>query len=248
MAEQIQMLPMDEHNRRLLDNVHPADWPNPQPIARYNLVVIGAGSAGLVCAAGAAGLGAKVALVENRFLGGDCLNFGCVPSKALIRSSRVAAEIDNAGKYGLGVSDGMEVDFAAVMKRVRQLRADISNHDSAKRFSQLGVDVFLGQGHFTGPHSLQVQDKTLRFKKAVIATGSTPIEPAIEGLAEAGFQTNETIFSITSRPRHLVVIGGGPIGCELAQAFRRLGSNVTIIQKHGQLLPRDEWQPRTAGK
>ena len=234
------MTPHDEHNAELVANVHPADWQNPEPAAMYNLVVIGAGSAGLVCAAGAAGLGAKVALVESRFLGGDCLNFGCVPSKAFIRSSRVAAQINAAGQYGITIHGGAEVDFAAVMQRVRRLRADISEHDSAKRFSQLGVDVFLSEGHFSGPDCFDLQGKTLRFKKAVIATGSRPVKPPIEGLAKAGFVTNETVFSLTQRPEHMIFIGAGPIGCELAQAFRRLGCQVTIIEKAAQFLPRED--------
>lgn len=227
MTESMHIPPMDEHNTRLIANVHPAHWHNPTPAPMYNLVVLGAGTAGLVCAAGAAGLAARVALVEKRFMGGDCLNFGCVPSKALIRSAQWAVQAGHA-------------DFAAVMERLRRLRADISAHDSAKRFTDLGVDVFLGEGRFAGPDRLHVAGETLRFKKAVIATGSSPIEPAIDGLAQAGFLTNETIFSLTDRPDRLVVIGGGPIGCELAQAFRRLGSAVTIIQRRSRFLPKEE--------
>jgi len=234
------VLPHDVHNEALVSNVHPTDWQNPEPAPRYNLVVIGAGTAGLVTAAGAAGLGAKVALVERRLLGGDCLNVGCVPSKCMIRSSRVVADIRDANQFGVRVPQGMEVDFPAVMERMRRLRARISAHDSVKRFKDLGVDVFLGEGRFSGPGTVEVSGKTLRFKKAVIATGTRPVHPTIEGLAEAGFLTNETVFSLTEQPQRLAVIGGGPIGCELAQAFRRLGCEVTLFHNASHILNRED--------
>lgn len=234
------VLPYDAHNQALVSNVHPLDWQNPEPAPCYNLVVIGAGTAGLVTAAGAAGLGAKVALVERHLLGGDCLNVGCVPSKCIIRSSRVVADIRDANQFGIRVPQGLEVDFPVVMERMRRLRARISVHDSAKRFKDLGVDVFLGEGCFSGPDTVEVARKTLRFKKAVIATGTRPVHPTIEGLAEAGFLTNETVFSLTERPRRLAVIGGGPIGCELAQAFRRLGSEVILFHNAKHILNRED--------
>ncbi len=232
--------PVDAHNLNLLSNIHPPDWKNPEPSPRYNLVVIGAGTAGLVTAAGAAGLGAKVALVERHLMGGDCLNVGCVPSKAIIRSSRAVAELQDAAQFGLRVPPGVETDFAAVMERMRRLRARISEHDSAKRFKDLEVDVFLGEARFSGRDTVEVDGKTLKFKKAVIATGTRPAHPKIEGLAEAGFLTNETVFSLTERPRRLAVIGGGPIGCELAQAFRRLGSEVTLFHNASHILNRED--------
>ncbi|MGE5254730.1 MAG: mercuric reductase [Planctomycetaceae bacterium] len=235
-----EVLPKDSHNATLVSNVHPPDWQNPEPASRYNLVVIGAGTAGLVTAAGAAGLGAKVALVERHLLGGDCLNVGCVPSKCVIRSSRVYADLHEAKQFGYRGPDGAEMDFPAVMERMRYLRARISAHDSARRFQELGVDVFLGEGHFSGPDTVEVAGKTLRFKKAVIATGTRPTEPPIPGLAEAGFLTNETVFSLTERPRRLAVIGGGPIGCELAQAFRRLGCEVTLYHRSAHILNRED--------
>ena len=235
-----EVLPPDVHNATLVSNVHPPEWQNPEPARRYNLVVIGAGTAGLVTAAGAAGLGAKVALVERHLLGGDCLNVGCVPSKCIIRSSRVCADIKDASKFGLRVPEGAEVDFPAVMERMRRLRARISFHDSARRFQELGVDVFLGEGRFAGPGIVEVGGKTLRYKKAVIATGTRPVHPAIPGLAEAGFLTNETVFSLAERPRRLAVIGGGPIGCELAQAFRRLGSEVVLFHSASHILNRED--------
>ena len=240
MSQIPEVLPHDVHNEALVSNVHPADWKNPEPASRYNLVVIGAGTAGLVTAAGAAGLGAKVALVERRLLGGDCLNVGCVPSKCIIRSSRVVADLREADQFGVRVPKGMEVDFPAVMERMRRLRARISAHDSARRFKDLGVDVFLGEGKFSGPDSLEVDGKTLRFKKAVIATGTRPVHPSIEGISETGFLTNETVFSLTERPRRLAVIGGGPIGCELAQAFRRLGSEVILFHNASHILNRED--------
>ena len=235
-----EVLPHDVYNEALVSNVHPTDWQNPEPASRYNLVVIGAGTAGLVTAAGAAGLGAKVALVERHLLGGDCLNVGCVPSKSIIRSSRVAADIRDASQFGVRVPEGLEVDFPTVMERMRRLRARISDHDSARRFKELGVDVFLGEGRFSGPDTVEVGGETLRFKKAVIATGTRPVHPAIDGIAEVGFLTNETVFSLTEKPRCLAVIGGGPIGCELAQAFQRLGSEVILFHNASHILNRED--------
>jgi pyruvate/2-oxoglutarate dehydrogenase complex dihydrolipoamide dehydrogenase (E3) component len=236
----VQVLPLDEFNNKLVANVHPADWVNPEPAPRYNLVVIGAGTAGLVTAAGAAGLGAKVALVERELMGGDCLNVGCVPSKALIAASRVAVQVRDAGEFGVRVPAGTTVDFPALMERMRRLRADISPHDSAARFRGLGVDVFLGQARFVGPDAIEVASHRLNFSKAVIATGARALRPNIPGLAEVGFLTNETVFTLTALPPRLAVIGAGPIGCELAQAFARFGSQVFLLGNHPQLLPKED--------
>ena len=202
------------------------------------MVVIGAGTAGLVTAAGAAGLGGTVALIEENLMGGDCLNVGCVPSKALLRSARQAALMRKGSDYGL-VGD-VEVDFAAVMERVRRIRSEMSSHDSVRRFSGLGVDVFLGCGRFTGPDTVVVGEQTLSFARACIATGARPAAPDIPGLAEAGCYTNETVFTLTECPGRLAVLGGGPIGCELAQAFARLGAAVTLIHRRDELLVRDD--------
>lgn len=232
--------PDDVHNRALVANVHPPDWKAPQPAGRYNLVVIGAGTAGLVTAAGAAGLGAKVALVERHLMGGDCLNVGCVPSKALIRAGRIAATVREAGNFGVRVPDGTSVDFAAVMERMRKLRARISPVDSAARFRDLGIDVFLGQAVFTGRDAVRVGDTTLRFKKACIATGARAAAPPIPGLAEAGYLDNESIFTLTSLPSRLAVIGAGPIGSELAQSFARFGAKVTLLDASATVLPRED--------
>jgi pyruvate/2-oxoglutarate dehydrogenase complex dihydrolipoamide dehydrogenase (E3) component len=233
------VLPDDPHNRRLLTHLHPPGRLNPEPSGRYNLVVVGGGTAGLVSAIGAAGLGAKVALVEKHLLGGDCLNFGCVPSKALISAARVAAAARDAGRFGIHIPS-VQVDFPAVMARMRELRAGIAPHDGVERLSQLGIDVFLGEGRFTGRTTLEVDGCELVFSRAVIATGARAAAPRIAGLEEAGYLTNETIFSLTELPRRLVVIGAGPIGCEMAQTFRRLGSEVTLFEAETHILPRED--------
>ncbi|PIV82987.1 MAG: mercuric reductase [Nitrospirae bacterium CG_4_10_14_3_um_filter_53_41] len=240
MTNNPQVMPYDAYNITLVSNVHPEDWVNPEPAPRYNLVVIGAGTAGLVTAAGAAGLGARVALIERRLLGGDCLNVGCVPSKCLIRSSRAAVDVLGAEDFGIKIPEGVQVDFEKVMERMRRLRSRISVHDSAKRFQELGVDVFLGQARFISPDAVDVEGKTLRFKKGVIATGARAVVPPVPGLNEAGFLTNETVFNLTERPERLAVFGAGPLGCELAQAFQRLGSQVTIIEQAPQFLTRED--------
>ncbi len=234
------LLPADAHNAALLAQVRPADWVNPTPASRYNLVVIGGGTAGLVTAAGAAGLGAKVALVEKHLLGGDCLNYGCVPSKTLLRAARAAAAVRDAGRFGIRVPAGTSVDFAAVMERVRAVRAGIGHHDSAARFRDLGVDVFLGEGRFVDSSTVAVGATRLKFKRAVITSGARAHVPAVPGLAEAGFLTNETLFSLTTLPARLAVLGGGPIGCEMAQAFACLGAEVTLFEQAGHVLSRED--------
>lgn len=232
--------PWDAHNQKLVSNVHPADWKNPTPAPRYNLVVIGGGTAGLVSAVGAAGLGAKVALIEKHFMGGDCLNVGCVPSKAIIRAARKAAGVHDMADFGVEVPNGTTIDFGKVMERMRRLRADISAHDSAKRFTELGVDVFLGAGKFTGPDSIEVGGQLLWFAKAVIATGSRAAAPPIPGLKDVPYLTNETLFSLTELPKRLGVIGAGPIGCEMAQSFVCFGSEVFLIKATHGILPRED--------
>lgn len=235
------VLPQDEYNKILVDNVHPRDWKNPEPASMYNLVVIGAGTAGLVTAAGAAGLGAKVALIERHLMGGDCLNVGCVPSKGIIRSARAVYDAKTAARFGVSGGSDAKLDFGIAMERMRRIRAGISEHDSVERFAtKLGVYVFLGQAAFLGPDSIEVDGKTLRFKKAAICTGARPEVPQVPGLVEAGYLTNETIFSLTELPKRLAVIGGGPIGAELAQAFARMGSQVTLFQRSKHLLPRED--------
>src|SRR5216110_2586618 len=236
----------------------------------YNVVVIGAGTAGLVTAAGTAGLGGRVALIERNVMGGDCLNFGCVPSKALISSTRLIQQIRESEKWGLDRQSPQFV-FEKVLERMRSRRAKIAPNDSEERFESLGVDVFRGEARFISPHEVEVnispsplamasssvgeqssvpgrggpaapgEAQRLRARNFVIATGSRPVIPKIEGVDNVPYFTNETIFDdLKAKPESMIVLGGGPIGCELAQAFRRLGVQVTIVQRGDQLLPRED--------
>ena len=207
---------------------------------KYNVVVIGAGTAGLVTAAGTTGLGGRVALIERNLMGGDCLNFGCVPSKALISSARLIQQIRDAEKWGL---DRQQPEFAfeKIFDRMRARRAKIAPNDSQERFESLGVDVFRGQARFVSPHEIEVNGQRLRGKNFVIATGSRAVIPKIEGIDTVPYFTNETIFDeLKEKPESMIVLGGGPIGCELAQTFRRLDVEVTIIQRGDHLLPRED--------
>lgn len=240
-GKSVEVLPMDEHNASLVEHLHPPSWTNPTPSGKYNLVVVGAGPAGLVVAAGAAGLGAKVALIERHLMGGDCLNVGCVPSKCVIRSARTVAAVLNAPAYGVRVAGDVEADFPAVMKRMRRLRAGIAHHDSVERYqNELGVDVYLGDASFSSSNSVEVAGQTLHFSKAVVTTGARAAVPPIDGLNETKFFTNETIFELTELPRRLAVFGAGPIGCELAQTFQRFGSQVAIFDKAPNILVRED--------
>ena len=233
--------PLDEHNTKFLDLLHPREWVDPKPKTSYNLVVIGAGAGGLVSAAGAAGVGARVALIEGHLLGGDCLTVGCVPSKALLRCAKAADAVRNASQFGVRIDGEVSVDFGYVMERMRRLRAHIAPVDSAERYSkQLGVDIFIGRGAFTGPNKIEVNGKTLKFAKAVVATGGTAAIPAIPGLSEAPYLTNATVFNLTELPQRLAVIGAGPIGLELAQAFQRFGSQVTVFSRSDKILPKED--------
>jgi pyruvate/2-oxoglutarate dehydrogenase complex dihydrolipoamide dehydrogenase (E3) component len=234
------MLADDPYDRQLIANCHPPQWVNPTPAGKYNLVVLGAGTAGLVSAAGAAGLGAKVALIERTLLGGDCLNVGCVPSKGVLRASRAVYDAREGNEFGIRLAAAPEVNFAAAMERMRRLRAGISSNDSAQRFKNLGVDVYLGSARFTGPATVEVAGARLEFDRAVIATGARAAELPIPGLEEIGYHTNETIFTLTELPRRLAVIGAGPIGCELAQAFQRLGSEVTLLSGGARIMPKED--------
>ncbi len=234
------MNPNDLHNARLVAHVRPPHWQNPKPKKRYNLVVIGAGTAGLNCAAAVAGLGGKVALIERELMGGDCLNVGCIPSKLLIRSARIMADFRDTESFGVSPPGATNANFGLVMERMRRLRARVSQHDSAARFRELGVDVFFGEARFCSVDSLEVAGATLRFAKAVIATGARAVAPHIPGIAEIGYLSNETVFNLTDRPARLLVVGGGPLGCEIAQAFHRLGSIVSIVQREPRFLPGEE--------
>lgn len=227
----------DEHDEKLLERVHPAEWETPEGEGRYHLVVIGGGTAGLVTAAIGSALGARVALVERGLMGGDCLNFGCVPSKALIEAANAWHHARGAAdRYGAPPTGG-DGDFARVMERMREIRATIARHDSAERFRDLGVDVYLGEASFEDERSVRVGDRVLPFHRAVVATGTRPQIPDVPGLLESGYRTNETIFSLTELPRRLIVLGGGTIGCELSQAFARLGSEVILIEMCDRVLP-----------
>ena len=234
------ILPHDQFNEELINNVHPPQWQNPTPSGRYNLVVIGAGTAGLVTAAIAAALGAKVALIERHLMGGDCLNVGCVPSKGIIRAARAWNAVQEAEDFGLHVPGEVQRDFSAAMARMRKLRARISHVDSAHRYTQLGVDVFIGNGRFTGSSTIEVAGTTLTFSKAVICTGARAAAPPIPGLEQTGYLTNESVFSLTELPPRLGVIGAGPIGCEMAQSFARFGSQVFLFEQSDHVLPRED--------
>ena len=235
-----QLQPYDSHNQKLESYVHPPDWVNPEPSGRYNLVVIGSGPAGLVTAIGAAGLGAKVAIVERELMGGDCLNVGCVPSKGVISAARIAAAVRDAAEFGVDVPSGESVDFGKVMERMRRLRADMAHHDAAARFQELGIDVFLGQGTFDSDGCVEVAGKKLKYKRAVICTGGRAAELPIPGLDSVDYLTNETLFSLTELPKRFIVIGGGPIGSEMAQSFARFGSQVTQIEMMSNILARED--------
>lgn len=236
------MLEHDRWDRELLAQVHPEGWVNPTPAPRYDLVVIGAGTGGLVSAAGAAGLGAKVALIERHLMGGDCLNVGCVPSKGLISAARgwSTARHAAAAYAGPPVPADAAGDFAAMMTRMRRIRSELSPIDSATRFRDLGVDVFLGDGAFASASTISVAGSTLNFRRAVIATGARAAAPSIPGLDTVPYLTNESIFDLTTLPARLLIVGAGPIGCEMAQSFSRFGSAVTVIDKGARVLPRDD--------
>ena len=240
MPDPIHVLPHDAHNAALVANVHPRDWVNPRPTGRYDLVAIGGGTAGLITSLVAASLGARVALIERHLMGGDCLNVGCIPSKALIRAGHIAHEAARASEIGVALGDTAR-SFGAAMERMRRIRARISREDSAARYrDEFGVDVYLGSARFKAEGTLDVDGQELRFVRAVIATGARATAPPIEGLAQAGYLTNETVFSLTERPHRLAIIGAGPIGCELAQTFQRLGSQVSLLEVAPQILIRED--------
>lgn len=205
----------------------------------YDLVVIGGGSGGLLVAGVAASLKARVALVERDRLGGDCLWYGCVPSKSLIHASRMAYQLKSSGRFGI-YCHNPEIDFAAAIGHVQGVISTIQPHDSPERFESLGVEVIFGSGEFVDQQTFTVNGRRLRARAFVIATGSRPAVPPIPGLQAAGYLTNEQVFSLTQLPESMAVIGGGPIGCELGQAFSRLGAEVTIIASRDRLLSKED--------
>ncbi|MEP3477764.1 MAG: mercuric reductase [Fuerstiella sp.] len=230
--------PADEHNRKLRDNVHPANWPTQPSDQVYDMISIGAGTAGLVSSGGAAMLGARSALIERHMMGGDCLVTGCVPSKTLIKSAHVAHQARNASEFGVNVSD-VQIDFPAVMERLRRIRADMAHHDGAERLKKMGVDVLFGTAKFTGPNTIDLDGKEVKFRRAMICTGGRPVVPNIPGLKE-NCLVSDTFFELTELPQRLLVLGGGPIGCELAQSMQRLGSQVTMLVRGGHLMSKDD--------
>ncbi len=233
-------VPQDAYEHARLASVRPPAWRNPKPAGRYRLVVVGGGPAGTTAAYAAAATGATVALVERAWLGGTCLNAGCIPSKAIIRTSRLYAEMRDAQRYGARVPGDIHVDFAMAMQRMRRIRAHVSGGDSAQRLADAGVDVFFGDAHFIAGDTLSVNGAPLRFRRAIVATGARPDTPSLPGLVEAGYLTNENVFDLTQLPPRLLVIGGGPLGCELAQAFQRFGARTTIAQDLPLFLPKEE--------
>ncbi|MFT7516492.1 MAG: pyruvate/2-oxoglutarate dehydrogenase complex dihydrolipoamide dehydrogenase (E3) component [Myxococcota bacterium] len=238
------LLPNNEHDERLQKLVGPRDWQPPQPRRLYDLVVVGGGTAGLVSAAIAVGLGAKVALIESNLMGGDCLNYGCVPSKALLAVSHRLRYLREASEYGMPSSVG-EVDFSKVMQRLRRLRADIAHHDGAQRFTDLGVDVFIGHGEFLSDDTIHVEMeggalRALQFKRCIVATGAHPTSLPIAGIEDVAPMSNHDIFNLEKLPSRLAIIGAGPIGIEMAQAFARFGSEVSVIALDDQVLPRED--------
>jgi pyruvate/2-oxoglutarate dehydrogenase complex dihydrolipoamide dehydrogenase (E3) component len=233
--------PDNPYDRQVIANCHPPHYVNPIPTDKYNLIAIGAGAAGLVSSGGAGGLGAKSALIERALTGGDCLNTGCVPSKAVIRAARVVYDLRRAKEFGVHLTSEPRIDFAGAMERMRRLRARISFVDAVERLGRMyHIDVYLGDAKFISPSVIEVDGRILEFDRALIATGGRPAELPIPGLKDAGFYTNENIFKLTELPRRLTVIGGGPIGCELAQAFQRFGSEVVLINDVAQILPRED--------
>ena len=204
-----------------------------------NLIVIGAGSAGLISSLIAATVRARVTLIERGAMGGDCLNTGCVPSKTLIRSAKVAHTLRDAARFGIGAVEP-DVDFAAVMARVHAAIAQIAPNDSVERYTSLGVDCVQGEARLMDPWTVAVGERSITARNIILASGATPFVPPIPGIDEVPVLTSENLWSLTERPARLLVMGGGPIGCELAQAFRRLGSTVTLIDMEDRLLPRED--------
>ena len=224
----------------LLAKVRPPGWVSPKPRSLYDLAILGAGPAGIAAAQMAVSKGLSVALFERNVIGGNSLNVGSIPSKALIGSAGEVAALRDTYRFGAGPPAPSQVDFNAVMGRVRRLRARISGDHSATRLRDLGVDVFFSNAQFAGPQTLEMGEGLICFKKALVATGARPKAADIPGFEHLSYFTSSTIFDIKALPKRLAIVGGGPLGCELAQAFCRLGSHVIIIQNEPKFLPKEE--------
>jgi pyruvate/2-oxoglutarate dehydrogenase complex dihydrolipoamide dehydrogenase (E3) component len=231
--------PDDEHV--FLRRVRPEQWQNPVPNGVYDLAILGAGPAGIAAAEEAVRLGARVALIERNRIGGNSLNAGSVPSKSIVKSAGVYAAMHDSEQFGAPIPSEPPLDFAKVMDRMRRIRTRISEHHSVEKLRALGIDIIFDTARFEAAGTMRVGKTELRFKKAIIATGARPKAPLeIPGLEQTGYRTSATIFDMDVLPKRLAVVGGGPLGCELAQAFSRLGSHVTIVQNDAKFLPREE--------
>lgn len=234
--KKLKVWPLDTYNAELLNEVHPRDFESQEPYAEYDLIAIGAGAGGLVSSKQSARRGAKSALISEHLAGGDCLNVGCVPSKALIRSARAVSQVKNASEFGVIIDGDFKVDFEAVMTRVRKCRAAIAPADGHSGSEASGTHVFQGRGVLTGPNTVEVNGKTLKFKKCVVATGGRPSIPNVPGLKEAPYTTNEQLFNLQELPPRMMIIGAGVIALEMAQSFALLGSKVTVINRSSRLF------------
>jgi pyruvate/2-oxoglutarate dehydrogenase complex dihydrolipoamide dehydrogenase (E3) component len=240
MASDARKIKIEEEDT-YLGRVRPEGWQNPAPKPRYDLVVVGAGPGGLAAAVEAARRGHTVALVERNKLGGNSLNAGSVPSKAVVSAGRLFAGMRDAKEFGAALARDPQPDFTVIAERMRRIRARVAAHSSAGMLAAAGVDVFFGAARFSGPDTIRAGDIDLRFEKAIVATGARPKPPAdIPGLEETGYRTSADLFDLPALPKRVAVIGGGPLGCEMAQALCRLGASVTIVQNDPKFLPREE--------
>lgn len=230
----------ERYTQARIENLRPPQWRNPQVTKTYDLVVLGAGPGGVAAAKEARRLGASVALVEMQLIGGDKLNAGCVPSKAIIRSARAYADMRAAGNFGARRPNDIAVDLPYAFERMRRMQSRLSRLENAQRLAEGGIDVFFGDGRFIESDAIAIGGQTVCFEYAIIATGSRPLTPSIEGIQDVGFFTNESVFLCADMPRRVLMIGGGPLGCELAQTFARLSVSVAIAQHDPMFLAGEE--------